>query len=425
MDESSIPSTAIYGGSLAHTFEYHTTGVHAMPHLHWSFPLQEGATISCPVLVAENVVYVGDSAGFLSALDARSGNLLWCFATDWALDGGKPVGADAFTGVTAFCLAGKLGYVASAHQTLYEVDLSNGQALRSWDNEALEIPFGDITSLLFYDRFILFNDLEGSREGVFSCLDPATGSIYPSLFPFGNAIIYRHPGDGFDVIYGYELIDNAPPLPMYAVFRAIDLSPEDTQEDSTLWYMRKREAEVHNKVYEGLYTVMDEVREDLYTVMDKTVYVVCDLLLFLGGSAEAVPMIDDYGVSMSTELLALDPFTGAEQWRYTLPVGEDPFQVAAASHLIFLVTRYGVEAIDTHTHQPRWEWTSNRDNRHVLVADGLLFVLDETGQITALDALTGEPRWSLQVEQPIKGQLSTIADATLYIVMDHILCAFR
>ena len=159
MDESSIPSTAIYGGSLAHTFEYHTTGVHAMPHLHWSFPLQEGATISCPVLVAENVVYVGDSAGFLSALDARSGNLLWCFATDWALDGGKPVGADAFTGVTAFCLAGKLGYVASAHQTLYEVDLSNGQALRSWDNEALEISFGDITSLLFYDRFILFNDL--------------------------------------------------------------------------------------------------------------------------------------------------------------------------------------------------------------------------------------------------------------------------
>lgn len=203
MDELSIPSTAIYGGNLARTFEYHTTGVHATLYLYWSFPLREGATISCPVLVAENVVYVGDSAGFFSALDARSGDLLWCFATDWAQDRGNPNLGYEFAGVTAFCLTGRLGYVASSYHTLYEVDLNIGQAISSWNKEALKMSSSyEISSLLFSDQLVWFNDGE-----CISRFDPATGSIAPRLFPCIAPIIYRHPRGDSDVIYGYEVID--------------------------------------------------------------------------------------------------------------------------------------------------------------------------------------------------------------------------
>lgn len=162
----------------------------------------------------------------------------------------------------------------------------------------------------------------------------------------------------------------------------------------------------------------EEYGEGLFTILDDTFYAVST---HCGAD----------GTLMPDELRALDPFTGAEHWHYTISEGEGPIQLAAASHLIFLVTRNGVEAIDTQTHQRRWKWTSNYDNQrsmnyqHVLVADGLLFVLDKAGQITALDAPTGQPRWNLQTEQPIKGSFSTIADATLYLVIGHTLCAFR
>lgn len=429
MDEFSIPSTAIYGGNLARTFEYRTTGVHATPHLHWSFPLQEGATISCPVLVAENVVYVGDSAGFFSAIDARSGDLLWCFATDWTLDEEKNDDLDVrekkeIPGVTAFCLAGRLGYVASVYHTLYEVDLSNGQALRSWNGEALgigpyeieEILFSDhddITLLLFSDQRIWFN---GLWDWTFR-LDPATGSIDRVLG--GYPIMYRRPRGGSDAIYGfgYRLGDLPAPLPPYVVYLATNIS-----EGSPLWYLHEEDGK---GAYEDEGVLFREnVYADLYTMMD-------DLLYALYGlpSVLADGLADD-DTPRHDELLALDPFTGVVQWRYPIPKSEDtasgdPLQLAATSPLIFLVTRQGVEAVDTHAHQRRWNWTSNRDERHVLIADGLLIVLDEAGQITALDAPTGQPRWNWQTEQPIDGWVSTIADATLYLAVGHTLCAFR
>ena len=428
MDELTISSTAIYGGNLARTFEYRTTGVHATPHLHWSFSLQEGVTVSCPVLVAEGVVYVGDSAGFFSAIDARSGDLLWCFATDWVQDGGEPVGADASTGVTAFCLAGRVGYVASACQTLYEVDLSNGQVIRSWNREALEedpyegssdetVKYSDdiIVSLLFYGQLVLINYLEEDGGRRISCFDPATGNTVTDIYPSGlfgeelpfMPVTYSHPQGDFDVIYFSQMVeDNSGSF----VFYAINLSEIATGTyvaDSTLWSM----GEDYKEYAEGLFTILDDT---LYTVGTH-----CD------ANGEWQP----------AELLALDPFTGAVQWRYASSWdehtwGEDRFQLAAASHLIFLVTYKGVEAVDAHTQQQRWKWTSNRagtvtDERHVLIADGLLFMLDKAGQITVLDALTGEPRWNLQTEQPITGPFSTIADATLYVVMGHTLCAFR
>ena len=432
MDDLALPSTAIYAGGLAHTFEYHTTGVHATPHLHWSFPLREEATITCPVLVAQNVVYVGDSAGFLSALDAHSGDLLWCFATDWARDGRESDLPYESTGVAAFCLAGRLGYVASAYHTLYELDLSNGQVIRSWNREALEEDPDEteeeIFSLFFYDRLVWINYC--IREFGYmrtSRLDPATGSmVLPERFPDGffasgdgAPVIYSHPQGNFDVAYIAEVLDsNARNCAFYAInlslfgpLSSLHESAEGNNADPILWSMGE-EAEDKDEDDEVYYN-------GLFTILDETLYAVC---------RRRSPDDDDIlrpKYKLLDELLALDPFTGTVQWCYTIPKDEHPIQVAAASRLIFLVTRYGIEAVDTHTHQRGWTWTSKRDGRHVLIADGLLFVLDRAGQITALDIHTGEHRWNLQTEQPITGPLSTIADATLYLVMDHTLCAFR
>jgi outer membrane protein assembly factor BamB len=72
-----IPTPAVFAGSLTLTFEYRTRGVHTSPQVRWTFSTP--GTISCPVLVDQGVVYVGDNRGVLSAIDAQSGTLLWSF----------------------------------------------------------------------------------------------------------------------------------------------------------------------------------------------------------------------------------------------------------------------------------------------------------------------------------------------------------
>ena len=81
MDEFVIPSAANHAGSLLRAYAYRATDIQAPLQLHWSFALKDNALVSC-ILIAENVVYLVDSASFFSSVDARSGTLLWCFSTD-------------------------------------------------------------------------------------------------------------------------------------------------------------------------------------------------------------------------------------------------------------------------------------------------------------------------------------------------------
>jgi outer membrane protein assembly factor BamB len=148
--EESIPDAATFAASAARTFEYRTTGVLTSPHVRWSFSPSPGKHISCPVLVARDVVYVGDSAGYFSALDALSGDLLWSFAAD-QVEGPRACRRDSdyFSGIIATCLVGSLGYVVSANSrlrrgyatytssTLSQLELPSDRVLHCWDCEEL------------------------------------------------------------------------------------------------------------------------------------------------------------------------------------------------------------------------------------------------------------------------------------------------
>jgi len=120
MDEAT-PSAAVYAGSFAGAYEYRTAGVPATPYIRWSFALLNEAYLCCPILAQQERIYLADSAGYFSALNTRSGKLLWSFATDWVQNPCKSC-EDYSDGVISFCLSNARGYILTACETLYELD---------------------------------------------------------------------------------------------------------------------------------------------------------------------------------------------------------------------------------------------------------------------------------------------------------------
>src|SRR5262245_54958562 len=110
-------TTAISGGSLARTSEYHTRGIHTTPHLHWTFT--PSSAISCPVVVDQGIVYLGSSDGSFSAIEANSGALLWQRALS------------SSSGISSFCLADEMVYLTTAEGGVMALDLHTQEPLWS------------------------------------------------------------------------------------------------------------------------------------------------------------------------------------------------------------------------------------------------------------------------------------------------------
>jgi len=177
-----------------------------------------------------------------------------------------------------------------------------------------------------------------------------------------------------------------------------------------------------------------------------------------------MPIMDDVLYASSDRwsdkqlgLVALDPLTGALQWSYY--PGSDISQLAAASGLVFLRWEDSIEAVDVQTHRRRWSWDADVEiesedgeesesdwsgdddataiTRHFFVADGLLYVFSDPGQIIALDVQTGETQWEWQMDGAMReywqatspdtdeddeeacldpAAFCTIAGGTLYVV---------
>jgi len=412
MDESVIPSAAIIAGSLARTYEYRTAGVAASPQVRWTFPARQD--ISCAVLLEHGIVYIGDKEGYFSAIDAQTGEIRWSFATSWARGNHQPNWRDPAAGVTASCLAGRFGYAACATGTLYELDLHTGQAQRCWFDEAQHSGHDNrtIRALAICNNLLLV-----SKEGTIEGIDCSTSQMLASTFCLstdqaygGHLPIYQHSEGRPIIIYGDEMISN------HGDYTFVSVSFSG---DEGLWY--------EYCLDEGGFLDKGglEKQEDSCNVITE---------IGLPRSQYNLPILEGvlYTLSRSTleereegllALVALDASTGAQAWSYLISSDSSPILLVAAYGLVFLVFQEQVEAIDVQTQHSCWVWQSRLALQHAFVAEGLFYAFGEKGQLIVLEASTGLECWRWQAEQPLKGQLSTIADRSLYIVMGHVLCA--
>jgi outer membrane protein assembly factor BamB len=430
---SPLPSAAFPAGGLARSYEYRTRGLPTTPRISWSFIPEAGAQFTCPILVSGQVVYVADSAGYLSASDARSGDLVWRFPTDWVGcdEEARPLrfrSSQHPEGVTAVCVDERIGYLASACDTLYELDLRSGQALRSWsahpepDVEAdRSFDKEQIKALFLYnDQLFLIGYWPGGNEiGTFR-FDPASGNtslaIYVDLKD-GHSLptVYHDSQSETDIIFGSYVYNNHGD----SGFVAMKLADPDFDHPGgvTRWYTNM-ESSPHAAVdpLDRLATV-GFLAECNVPVMDATLYAVQvsalrpAALLALAPDAGAVKWRSDYHADFE------------DRWDANDPAGFLPIQLAAADHLVYVLCRDQLDAIDVQTHQLRWNWRTTFQAQHALVADGLLYVLGAHGDIVALDVQTGALRWTWRVDGDLLADYSTIDDGTLYVATTRALYA--
>jgi outer membrane protein assembly factor BamB len=431
--ETWTPTAAVYAGSLARTYEYRTTGVPTTPQIRWSFVLKPGARITCPILVSQDRVYVADSAGYLTALDAPSGDLVWSFPTDW-VENPKKTFHFGREGVTAFCLDGGLGYVASARDTLYELDLHTGQVLRSWNPYREDAVFDatGIEMLFIHNNWLFFVGVTNLHSDPRVCWysDPGIYRFHPST---EERFIDMIPMHGWDFLPSICQRSNGEPDIVFALlndfrrwsqFTAAELpgaSPDDPVRE--LWF----NGDYDNDLF--MDGSPDDLMDDTKNTCHEVGLIFCSNTPVMDGVLYAFtpdgPWDEDEEGSEDEmpALLALDPQSGAVKWRTTFPSDFFSVQLVAASNQIFLVAKNRVESIDVKTHQPRWNWEAAFPVCHALVADGLLYVLGVQGEIIALEVSTGARRWSWLVEGEILKDWSTIDKGTLFLATTRALYA--
>jgi outer membrane protein assembly factor BamB len=416
--------------------------------MHWTFapssPEIPRTLIATPVLVHQEVAYVGCTDGRVYALDTHDGAVQWVFASQ----------------VTELCLdpAGRCAYVGSAAGVIYEIELTTGQELRRWIIRDL------LTDVVLDEAYIGALTLAGHRlvfalgggfSQLFVVLDRRTGALSlmdssPGSFSIKALSVYaglaymlstvNHQGEANAL--GIKLPD-APDRFLLPSWVTVAQYWDEWDADAPDQWDAE---EVDVTATDGYLPVYDDVLYAVGVILRQHKPVQDDEL----GDEEEDNEEDD--VEPDDRLLALDPRTGELLWSCEGLSDLDGYStsrtLAAAYGLVFVyMGEYGMlDAVDIQTHTIRWRWRSPStfpDGRHersarprgteLFIADGLLYVIEhgeasrrEDGseregsmRIFALDTQTGAFSWSwFQTGDSAIGRelRSTIADGVLYLV---------
>jgi outer membrane protein assembly factor BamB len=320
----------MFRGNLRHTGVYNASGVATLNGIKWKFHTS-GRVISSPA-VANGIVYVGSTDGSLYALDLGSGTLKWKFATQsWVTS------SPAIESGTV--------YFESYDSNFYAVDAGTGQ---------LKWKFATAGEKRYAGKHL--HHLEPAAESM-----PDPWDFYLSSPTVWNGTVYFGSGDGN----------------IYAL---------DANSGALKWKFQTGDV-VHSSP------------------------AIADGTLYLG--------------SWDTYLYALDAVSGKEKWRFK--TGDDPdfhnhVGIQSSPAVVDGVVYFGCRdqyayAVDAATGQQKWRFSTDGSwvNNSPVVQEGkVYFGTSIPGILHAVDAKTGKSLFQLPTGSPVFSSMA-IANGMLYL----------
>lgn len=128
-----------------------------------------------------------------------------------------------------------------------------------------------------------------------------------------------------------------------------------------------------------------------------------------------------YAGSMDGSLYALDAGDGARRWRYEATEGVSTAPAVVAGRAFVVDWDAVVHAVDADSGAGEWTrdlgGTMHTEQPSPTVADGWVYAGTAHGQVSALEAATGEPRWSVEVGEAV-GTTPAVAAGLVLVATD-------
>ena len=331
----------------------------------------EGVIVS-PTL-ADGVLYAGSYEGFVYALDAETGELLWRFETkneqnlppEVALVNPPPTVADGIV------------YVVRAGGELFALDAYTGERL--WNDEPV------YAGSLLSDGIRYMPDLDFDAPSLnVRAIDERSGDLrwdadvprsseFPLIFPLTASRSNVYVSD----YYLVHALDSTTGRLAWS-FDAGDIVDAPPRGSDGVVYLRS---------YSAAYALDESTGEQLWSY-DVEGYAGPGRPPFIADGVWA--LVD--GVDA---VQALDAATGQPLWSY-----EDDYVIfisGVANGMVFVTGDEAFHALDAATGREIWSLDADWGLGEVTVVDGVLYANSLDGYLHTFDARTGESFWSVEV----------------------------
>lgn len=313
--------------------------------LHWTF-YTDGNITASPA-VADGVVYISSTDGFLYAIDAATGYPNWTYEIGWS--------------ESSPAIVGGVVYVGGSRNTLFAIDAVTGDLI--WESIGNHYD-GIISSPVVVDGAVYIGS---DANGTMYALDAATGK------------------EKWSVHLGW--IDSSPAVVdgvVYVIQKSLSLYALDAETGDELW------------LFEGG-TLAFSYRTSP-AVVDGTVYAYSNY---------------------NQNLYAVDTASGDALWEYQIPITNAAFDSmnaspAVANGTVYLGGSEALYALDAATGEKRWSFPSESMlDVSPVVVDGIVYAAS-ANVFYAIDAESGEQAWATPTDATI-GASPTVAGEMIYI----------
>ena len=348
--------------------------------LRWQYEtgnLDESVIVS-PTL-ADGVIYAGSYQGFIYALDAETGGLLW------RLDAGSVTNLPS--GVTGVArpptVAGGVVYVEKEEGGLWGLDALTGEVL--WKDETVYEDLLLSDGILYIPIWQFDGDSsvniravdEGSGDLKWEA-DVSRSSALPLLFPLAASGRNVYVSDDNQV----HALDSTTGRLAWS-FDAGDVVEIPPRGSDGVVYLRS---------YSAAYAMDESTGEPIWRYE-----------VDAGGLGHAPSITDGVWalVDGGADVQSLDAATGQPLWSY----GADrvSFVSGVSDGMVYVTGKEAFHALDAATGKEMWSLDAGWGLGEVTVVNGILYANSLDGYLHTFDARTGEPFWSVEVGYHLGG----------------------
>ena len=381
LDESAMPG--IFAAAQACGLELGGAPLPPDDILVWQYETgNPGEMVIVSPTLADGVLYAGSYEGFVYALDAATGELLWRFETEndqnlppeVALVNPPPTVADGIV------------YVVRAGGELFALDAYTGERL--WNDEPV------YADSLLSDGIRYMPDLDFDAPSLnVRAIDESSGdlrweadvprsSMLPLIFPLTASGQNIYVSDDYQV----HALDSTTGRLAWS-FDAGDIVQDPPGVSDGVVYLRS---------YSAAYALDESTGEQLWRYEVDS-----------GGFEDRPPFITD-GVWALVDgvdaVQGLDTATGQPLWSYE---PDDPDRVifvsGVSNGMVYVTDDEAFHALDAATGRGVWSLDAGWGLGDVTVVDGVLYANSQDGYLHTFDARTGEPFWSVEIGYHLGG----------------------